>query len=166
MRWLVLSGVLLFVFRNQVKKGMNFVSNEVKIRSLHPDFIPVVRRFMDRLDQEGITVRITEGMRSFERQGELYNQVPKVTNAKPGQSYHNYGLAIDIVPIVNGKVDWNALDVFDKVGMIGKSVGLRWGGDFKSLKDRPHFEYAGLHWSKLLSLKEAGAVTDGFVNLS
>lgn len=80
-------------------------------------------------------VKITEGFRSFERQTELYNQRPKVTNAKAGQSLHNYGVAFDVCFTKTGyKGNW------DKIGAIGKKLGLEWGGDFKSIKDRPHFQ--------------------------
>ena len=63
---------------------------------------------------KGFTVQISAGYRSLEEQATLYGQgrvysyngknysnlaKPNVTNAKPGQSYHNYGLAIDCHPL-------------------------------------------------------------------
>lgn len=68
-----------------------------------------------------------------------------VTNAKPGASPHNYGLAWDFVPIVNGKPDWNNLALFKKCGEIAKKLNfegytLEWGGDFKTIKDYPHIQ--------------------------
>lgn len=53
-----------------------------------------------------------------------------VTNAKGGQSFHQYGIAFDIYTTD-----------YKKAGQIGKSIGLEWGGDWKgNLVDRPHFE--------------------------
>lgn len=66
-----------------------------------------------------------------------------VTNAKPGDSYHNYGLAFDVVPVAYKTLpDWNpAGPLWQKVGAIGKSFGLEWGGDWTPAKrDLPHFQ--------------------------
>src|SRR2546427_295988 len=68
-----------------------------------------------------------------------------VTKAKGGQSYHNFGLAFDIVVLDSlGKADWDTNHPgWNKAGDLGKSVGLEWGGDWKSFKDLPHFQYTG-----------------------
>ncbi len=76
----------------------------------------------------------------------------KITKAKTGvNSYHYYGLAADIVPVVNGKRTYN-LDkkipaaqwdkIMDTIGAAGKKQGLEWGGDWKT-PDMPHFELSG-----------------------
>lgn len=106
--------------------------------------LPLVERKsveLIRLCKEaGMPIRITEGYRSLERQAQLYAQgrtAPGkiVTNAKPGESIHQYGCAFDVVFTQTGyEGDWN------KLGQIGKMLGFTWGGDFKSIKDRPHFE--------------------------
>ena len=91
-------------------------------------------------EQNGIPIRITEGFRSFKRQQELYNQgrtTPgrRVTNAKPGQSYHNWKCAFDVVFVKTGyNGDWKLF------GKLAKSLGFTWGGDFKGLADKPHCE--------------------------
>jgi len=73
----------------------------------------------------------------------------KVTNAKGGQSYHNYGVAIDFVLIIDGKdaswdinKDWDDDQVADwiEVVKIFKAAGWEWGGNWTSLKDYPHFQ--------------------------
>jgi peptidoglycan L-alanyl-D-glutamate endopeptidase CwlK len=100
-------------------------------------------------------------LRTFAEQDKLYAQgrtAPgkKVTNAKAGQSYHNYGLAIDICLLKdtdgNGSYDtasWETNADYDgdnspdwmEIVKIFKSYGWEWGGDWKSsLKDLPHFE--------------------------
>lgn len=89
------------------------------------------------------TIRIMEPVfRSSEEQDELYAQGRTkpgniVTRAKGGTSYHNYGLAIDICTLENGKPDFGAMNArFEK---IAESYGLEWGGNWTH-KDLPHFE--------------------------
>jgi peptidoglycan L-alanyl-D-glutamate endopeptidase CwlK len=89
-----------------------------------------------------------------------------VTKAKGGQSIHNYGLALDIVLIKDtngdGRVDtasWETNVDFDRDGKadwievvnILKANGWEWGGDWRSFKDKPHFEKRfGYTWKQLL----------------
>lgn len=54
--------------------------------------------------------------------------------------WHNFGLAFDVVPFVNGKAVWDS-PFWNRIGDLGKRVGLFWGGDFQSFKDNPHFEF-------------------------
>ncbi|MCY7567009.1 peptidoglycan-binding protein [Bacillus safensis] len=100
--------------------------------------------------KEGIFVQITSGYRSFAEQNKLYAQgrtAPGkiVTNAKGGQSNHNYGLAIDYVLLsADGKKAlWTVNKKWRRVAQIGKSLGFSWGGDWKSFKDYPHLEMMG-----------------------
>lgn len=100
--------------------------------------------------KEGIYVQITSGYRSFAEQNKLYAQgrtAPGkiVTNAKGGQSNHNYGLAIDYVLLsADGKKAlWTVNEKWRRVAQIGKSLGFSWGGDWKSFKDCPHLEMMG-----------------------
>ena len=93
----------------------------------------------------GIPVLIYSTLRDTESQDQLYAQgrsLPGkiVTNAKGGDSYHQYGVAFDFVPLTNGVPDWNNLDKYEKCAEVGRNVGLEWGGDFKSFKDRPHMQ--------------------------
>ena len=104
----------------------------------------------------GVHPFITETMRSFKRSNELYAQGRTkpgkiVTNAPAGASYHNYGLAIDFVNLVNGKMHWVVDDNWMKVVKAFKVHGFAWGGDFNRIKDAPHFEMTfGLSWRQLL----------------
>lgn len=115
-----------------------------RIKKLHPSIIAPTIKFMLELQDRGLNVRITQGLRTFEYQNKLYNQgrtTPGniVTNAKAGYSYHNYGLAVDIVEIVDGKANWNSTN-WELFGDIGKKYGFEWGGDWKSFVDKPHFQ--------------------------
>lgn len=119
---------------------------------------PIVNERKDTLIQKAanknISVVITEGIRSFKKQDELYQQGRTtkgniVTNTKAGESYHNYGLAFDYALLDskgniiwdtsydgngNGKSDWF------EVAEIGKKLGFDWGGDWISFKDYPHLQ--------------------------
>jgi peptidoglycan L-alanyl-D-glutamate endopeptidase CwlK len=88
---------------------------------------------------------VNSTLRTFEEQAELFaigrtKPGDIVTNAKAGESWHNFGLALDVVPLVNGKAIWDS-PFWNRIGELGKQVGLFWGGDFKSFKDKPHFEF-------------------------
>ena len=100
-----------------------------------------------------IDIKITQGYRSIQQQNALYEQGRSeagevVTNARGGESMHNYGLAIDFVQLVNGKIsydleyDGNQSGKSDwrEVADIGKALGFEWGGDWKRFVDYPHFE--------------------------
>lgn len=115
--------------------------------------------------------RFTFTLRTFAEQSAIYAQGrttagPRVTNAKAGQSYHNYGLAVDIAMIVDGKTaSWDTRTDWDKDGTsdwmecvrVFKKYGWEWGGDWKSFKDLPHFQKTFGHtWSKLLLLHNSG----------
>lgn len=94
--------------------------------------------------QEGIDLAITAGHRSKEEQARLYAQgrtTPGdiITYAKPGQSRHESGRAIDVVPLKDGKPDWRSPH-WSRLGALGHQLGLEWGGTWKKLTDRPHFQ--------------------------
>jgi hypothetical protein len=121
------------------------LSSEAKIETLHPKVKDKAREFINRVEKElGIKLRVTSGFRTWKEQDELYAQGRTkagsiVTNAKGGQSNHNFGTAIDVVPIVGGKADWNTKR-WNDIAKVGKEVGFVWGGDWKGLVDKPHFE--------------------------
>ena len=129
-----------------------------RIETLHPIIRNLVAQAINDCETKGFKVRVTgDGcLRTWDEQNQLYghsrtreqliakginpdyakpNETWK-TNATGGESWHNFGLAIDICMIVNN----NAVFVPDKVVVdIFKSYGFAWGGDWKK-KDNPHFE--------------------------
>jgi len=142
------------------------------IEKLHPKIRPMAIDFIAKAKTQGIDIKITAGLRTFDEQEKLYNQgrtTPGsiVTKAKPGQSFHNYGLAIDVVPIVNGKAVWDNETLWQKLGVIGESAGFEWGGRWKFV-DKPHFQYPkNTKYTTIMQLKMAGDVDqDGYVILS
>ena len=144
----------------------------IDFNTLHPAIREMVPKFIEAVKNElGIDLLVTSGMRTFEQQQALYDQGRAkpgqiVTKAKPGTSFHNYGLAIDIVPLLEGKPNWKSKD-FARIAEIGKRIGFSWGGDWKSFKDLPHFEYPpNTSYRALLDLHNSGKVdSQGFVLL-
>jgi peptidoglycan LD-endopeptidase CwlK len=105
---------------------------------------------------------VTTGYRDPALQAQLYAQgrtAPGsvVTNAPPGSSWHEFGLAFDVAVMgPNGNPTWpNDVALWSRIGAAGKAAGLQWGGDFTTLTDRPHFEF---HPGVTLSMARAGRV--------
>jgi len=103
------------------------------------------QQFVELAQAEGIEILVTSTLRTFEEQAELFatdrtKPGEKVTNAEPGKSWHNFGLAFDVVPLVNGKAVWDS-PFWNRIGELGEKAGLVWGGDIQSFKDKPHFEF-------------------------
>jgi hypothetical protein len=113
---------------------------------------PVADFINDVQDVIGIKLRVTDAYRSIEEQNALYaigrdengKVIDKtVTNAKGGESYHNYGLGIDVVAIGGKKrdIDYSIVPSNDSLVSIGKDYGFEWGGDWTgNKKDNPHFQ--------------------------
>lgn len=89
----------------------------------------------------GIPVRVVQDYRTPAQQDALLKSGRGVTQAGANLSYHNYRLAFDVVPEEYlSDPDWNPKGPYwNKLGTIGKALGLEWGGDWKK-KDRPHFQ--------------------------
>ena len=122
--------------------------NSRKLEDLHPKVKTLCENFIASCAKQGIDVLITSTYRDGESQNELYAQGRTkagriVTNARAGQSYHNWRVAFDFVPIVNGKAIWNDVTLFTKCGEIAESVGLEWAGRWKRFKEMPHCQYTG-----------------------
>lgn len=122
------------------------------LSDLHPAVRARAEKFLAQCKSEGIDLLVTCTYRDIEAQNKLYAQGrttkgARVTNAKGGQSIHQYRCALDVVPMRNGKPVWGTTGVdgalWKRVGMIGKACGLEWAGDWKSFKEYPHFQYTG-----------------------
>jgi len=107
---------------------------------LHPQVRQKVERLMELCRQNGLPILITETLRTKEEQDRLFNQRPVVTRAQGMQSPHTWGVAIDFCRNVRGREFDNSDRFFNRVGELGKQVGLFWGGDFRTFVDMPHFE--------------------------
>lgn len=117
------------------------------------DLLPQVRQRVEKMiadcEAVGIDLLVTSTYRDNFSQEALYAQgrtAPGriVTNARAGQSFHNYRCAVDVVPLLHGKPVWDAKNsLWQDVGRIGKTAGLEWAGDWKRFKEYPHFQYTG-----------------------
>lgn len=147
-----------------------------KIDTLHPIIREEVQSAVLYVNTHILTGRvkmiIIQGLRAFDEQHKLFLQRPKVTNADAGQSIHNYGLAFDFCLIDGAKTIWDVASDFDgdknpdwmEVVAYFKSLGYTWGGDFRSITDRPHFEKTFGHtWQQLLAIKKSGKTENGYV---
>jgi peptidoglycan L-alanyl-D-glutamate endopeptidase CwlK len=137
-----------------------------RIAKLHPkvreEIIKIIYECNKLLNGRS-QVRISQGLRTFSEQDALYKQRPKVTNAKGGQSIHNYGFAVDIVLIIDGKTaswdvkkDWDNDGVadWDECVKVFAKHGWTWGGSWSTFKDMPHFEKIGFNNWRILIKKE------------
>jgi peptidoglycan L-alanyl-D-glutamate endopeptidase CwlK len=146
-------------------------NSKQRINTLHPNVKEEVTKIIQECDLAltgKAKIRITQGLRTFAEQDALYAQGrtkpgKKVTNAKGGQSIHNYGFAVDICLIIDGKTvswdtakDWDndqIADWYECVKIFAK-YGWDWGGNWKKFKDLPHFDKKGFNdWKKLAKLK-------------
>jgi peptidoglycan L-alanyl-D-glutamate endopeptidase CwlK len=123
--------------------------SEGNIQSLQAKAQEKAREFLkkvnDELGGDGIVFKIISGTRTYAEQDALFAQGrtkfpgPIVTRARGGQSNHNFGVAWDIGVFRGGQYIPES-DLYDKAGNIGKSLGLEWGGDWKGIQDKPHFQ--------------------------
>lgn len=118
------------------------------ISQLHPEVQKLAEKLIEQCAAVGLKIKITDCLRSKAEQDALYAQGRTksgsiVTNVKYPNSMHNWGIAFDFCRN-DGKGAYNDLDgFFSRVGNIGKSLGLEWGGDWTSFVDKPHFQLRG-----------------------
>lgn len=149
--------ILYFIMKNPL--GFNLLNRlTMDSADLPTELHPIVKERSNQLIQQsaakGIVVLITDDFRSAEDQDRLFEQGRTaegniVTHARGGESFHNFGLAIDFAIKTpsenviwdmqydgnqNGKSDW------DEVVEIAKALGFEWGGDWPQFKDYPHLQ--------------------------
>lgn len=154
-----------------------------RIKLLHPKLRDEVSEIYDEISEAlsgSAMCRFSYTLRTFAEQDAIYAQGRTkpgkiVSNAKAGLSYHNYGMAVDIVLIINGKeASWDTVKDFDgdgksdwkEVVTIFKQFGWEAGIDWK-FRDAPHFQKTlGYSVRELLALHQAGKVDEhGFVKI-
>lgn len=160
----LLAALLLAIFYMQMQTAIPGIINDMDfdldnkekpaITGLHPYVLKQKNELVRLTKQRGITIIITDGYRSHEEQTRIYNQGRTtegdiVTNAKAGQSLHNYGLAIDFaLKLEDGSVIWdmeydgngNGKSDWMEVVAIAKEIGFEWGGDWDKFPDYPHLQ--------------------------
>lgn len=149
-----------------------------RIKDIHPTLRAELSQIYSEICQKltgNLGCRFVQVFRSFPEQHALFLQRPKVTNADAGQSYHNYGLAIDFCLIQDkngdGKISgdeiiWNRETDLDKDNIVDwmevvkvfLKYDWKWGASFK---DYPHFEKSPHNWRELLARYKAGKFIPG-----
>lgn len=167
-KWLYIGAgfvALGLVFRKQILQTISGINNNTYLSALHPSHRAKFVQFLNHLEREGFEPSITSGHRTLEHQQQLYNVDSR--NARPGYSYHNWGLAIDIntqspkLRKATTRAEW--LPVY----YIAQSYGLKWGGDFNSYYDPVHFFVdPGFTTAQLLDRYNSGHITEGFVDIA
>ena len=108
------------------------------LQGVHADLVKVVKRADELTDLEFI---ITEGLRSKERQRELFAKgLSKILNSR-----HITGHAVDFAPLLFGEVTWKTpafLPVIEAFKKAAAELGIpiESGGDWRSFKDYPHIQ--------------------------
>lgn len=117
------------------------------------DLVPRVReltlKWIDACKAEKIDVLVYCTYRSPEEQNELYaigrtKPGKIVTNARAGDSFHQYRVAFDFVPLVGGKPAWGDKTLYTKAGSLAESFGFEWAGRWQGkLKETAHCQFRG-----------------------
>ncbi len=92
---------------------------------------------------KGIELAVVESFRTHSKQNEYKYMGKRYTRTGGGGSKHQYGLAVDVVPVVDSVAQWDNAKLWRRVGAVGEQLGLRWGGRWKELYDPGHFEWSG-----------------------
>lgn len=147
------------------------------VAALHPKIIPGMTGFINDAEAAlDITLRMVQGLRTFAQQQAIYDEgrttvgphpTPenpmgeRVSNAPPGESFHNYGLAADLCPFNSDGITLNWKYNFKLLVPFAIKYGITWGGLFPSA-DYDHFENKFSHtWQELLTKYNAGLFISG-----
>lgn len=136
----------------------------MRIDTLEPDFKKIVEELIEKVEAAtGRKWAISDARRTMARQAEIYAQGRTkpgkiVTKAPPGSSAHNFGLAVDLWPLLpDDDFDWKAPDkLFKTMADIAVGMGLTAGYYFHSIHDAPHVEHP--RWKEQQALWKAGKV--------
>jgi hypothetical protein len=113
------------------------------INSLHPFFRDQIITLIKKCKEKGIELAVVETYRTHAKQHEYKTMGKKYTSSGAGRSKHQYGLAVDVVPMIDSIAVWDNAALWRKVGAVGEKLGLRWGGRWRKPYDPGHFEWTG-----------------------
>jgi peptidoglycan L-alanyl-D-glutamate endopeptidase CwlK len=123
--------------------------SEANIRTLQTEVQELCRQSIGRIRAAGFKVRVISGTRTYAeqtaiyRQGRFGNPGRIVSNAKAGQSWHNFGRAWDIGLFDSAGNYLTSGPKYREAATAGKIAGVEWGGDWVSFKDEPHYQVTG-----------------------
>jgi peptidoglycan L-alanyl-D-glutamate endopeptidase CwlK len=158
-----------------VKRQLLEPDQEEKLSQLYPPFADQLREFILAARKVGMPVALFEGLRTMERQKQLYSEgrdaeghiidrAKIVTDAPPGMTFHNYGVAGDVVFVGTSQgphwaYSWDSKWPWKKLGELGQSMGLEAGMFWPKFPDEPHFEIRyGYAEHELLALLSQGGL--------
>lgn len=101
--------------------------------------ISITGTYRNAIEQDNLFLQPYDG-KDNDGDGKIDEADEKVTNAKAGQSFHNWRVAFDVVPIVNNVATYNNNVLWGRIAYLGYGLGLEWGGDWVSFPDKPHFQ--------------------------
>jgi D-alanyl-D-alanine carboxypeptidase len=113
------------------------------LKALHPFFRDKITQLIHECQRKGIQLAVVESYRTHAKQHEYKTMGKQYTNSNAGRSKHQYGLAVDVVPMINDVAIWNNTALWRRVGLVGEKLGLRWGGRWRKPYDPGHFEWTG-----------------------
>ena len=139
--------------------------NSRLLADLDPIAAEVCMKHVDACGKNGIEILVTSTWRDYEAQDALYaigrtvkTDQRAITNAKAGQSWHNFKVAWDIVPLVAGKAVWDAKDpLWKTVIECGEAAGAEAGAKWMSFPDLPHFQLRPIVQGLRITLDHAQA---------
>tara|TARA_R110002051_G_C8593213_1_gene479117 strand:- start:133 stop:555 length:423 start_codon:yes stop_codon:yes gene_type:complete len=125
------------------------------IRGVEESIVKLVNRVLEKSEHD-FGIPKNGGLRTSDDQRKLYKQRPRVTQLDGfrRKSYHQSGKAVDIFIYDEHGACWDCKDKYHHVadlmkvefkamqeeGLFKSDEELRWGGDWKSFTDLPHFE--------------------------
>ncbi len=124
------------------------IDNSEKLNAVNPLLRDRALKILSLAVADGFQLTVTQAVRTFAEQDALFAQGrtrkgPIVTNARGGQSWHNFGMAVDFAFVVVGKISWDD-HLYSRIGKWAAVAGLDWGGDWHKLKDLPHVQLSNL----------------------
>lgn len=115
-----------------------------RLEGVHPELAEIVKLAIRRTP---VDFTVVEGLRTAERQRELVAKGASQTqNSLHLKQPDGYGHAVDLAPLVGGAIPWDRWEEFRRLADVVKAcaaelgVPVEWGGDWKTLKDGPHFQ--------------------------
>ncbi|MNL35486.1 hypothetical protein D3C87_1575190 [compost metagenome] len=115
-----------------------------RLEEVHPQLVEIVKLAIQRT---AVDFTVVEGLRTPERQRELVAAGTSQTlNGLHLRQADGYGHAVDLAPLVGRAIPWKDWEEFRRLADVVKAcatelgVPVEWGGDWKTLKDGPHFQ--------------------------
>ena len=124
------------------------MTNSRDLHELHPAVRRGCQELIRRMSSAGFSaVGLSSTYRCRAYQDHLFAQGRTrpgniVTNARGGESFHNFRLAFDIFQNIRGQ-EWSNTDFFATAGRLWREMGGEWGGDWVGFVDRVHFQFTG-----------------------